>query len=143
MMKWDFLVAFSRYNEYWRHARKLLDRGLRSWAIATYHPLQQMNTHMFLSQLLENPNELEAHLAYLLAALTLRIAYGYEVQGPNDKNISVVRRMVRLASTTNLPGSVLVNSLPFLRHIPEWLPWLSYKPLARYGYNLDRRSRMG
>ena len=23
-----------------------------------------------------------------------------------------------------------------VRHIPEWLPWLSYKPLARVGHNL-------
>ena len=23
-----------------------------------------------------------------------------------------------------------------VRHIPEWLPWLSYKPLARIGHNL-------
>ena len=21
-------------------------------------------------------------------------------------------------------------------HIPEWLPWFSYKPLARFGHNL-------
>jgi len=53
-----------------------------------------------------------------------------------------------------LPGALLVNILPFcessmvfnkaqrllvlVRHIPEWLPWLSYKPLARYGYDLGQ-----
>jgi hypothetical protein len=25
-----------------------------------------------------------------------------------------------------------------VRYIPEWLPWLSYKPLARYGYDLGQ-----
>ena len=25
-----------------------------------------------------------------------------------------------------------------VRHIPEWMPWLSYKPLARFGYNLGQ-----
>ncbi len=25
-----------------------------------------------------------------------------------------------------------------VRYVPEWLPWLSYKPLARYGYNLGQ-----
>jgi len=142
-MKWGWLVAFARYSEYWRHARKLLDRGLRPWAIATYRPLQQINTRVLLSQLLEDPNELETYLAYLLAAVTLGVAYGYEVQGPNDKNIAVAKRLVHLASTTNPPGSVLVNSLPILRYIPEWLPWLSYKPLARYGYNLGQEVKHG
>jgi hypothetical protein len=23
-----------------------------------------------------------------------------------------------------------------VRHIPEWLPWFSYKPLARFGHDL-------
>ena len=25
-----------------------------------------------------------------------------------------------------------------VRHIPEWLPWLSYKPLARRGYDIGQ-----
>jgi len=61
-MKWNWLVAFAGYTEYWRHARKLLDRGLRPRAIAAYHPLQRIKTRILLSQLLETPNELEAQL---------------------------------------------------------------------------------
>jgi hypothetical protein len=26
-----------------------------------------------------------------------------------------------------------------VRHIPEWLPWLSYKPLARFGHELGKQ----
>ena len=26
-----------------------------------------------------------------------------------------------------------------VRYIPEWLPWLSYKPLARQGYNIGQK----
>ena len=25
-----------------------------------------------------------------------------------------------------------------VRHIPEWIPWFSYKPFARFGYNLGQ-----
>jgi hypothetical protein len=32
----------------------------------------------------------------------------------------------------------LKRSFVLVRHIPEWLPWLSYKPLARYGYNVGQ-----
>ncbi|KAI9431009.1 cytochrome P450 [Lactarius psammicola] len=35
-----------------------------------------------------------------------------------------------------LPGALLINELPFLRHIPAWLPYISYKPLAKFGHNL-------
>ena len=68
--------------------------------------------------------------------------------------------MAHLASETTLPGALLVNDLPFrewllgighirlrqiasVRYIPEWLPWLSYKPLARYGYNLGQEVQNG
>jgi len=39
---------------------------------------------------------------------------------------------------TFLPGALLVNELPFLRHIPAWVPYISYQPLAQIGRNLSR-----
>jgi len=72
----------------------------------------------------------------LTAEVILAIGYGYEVQGRNDRKVESARQVVQLASETVLPGALLVNNLPFLRHIPEWLPWLSYKPLARCGHDL-------
>ena len=35
------------------------------------------------------------------------------------------------------------RSFTLVRHIPEWLPWLSYKPLARYGYNIGQEAVHG
>ena len=29
-------------------------------------------------------------------------------------------------------------SFTLVRHIPEWTSWLSYKPLARHGYDLGQ-----
>ena len=34
-------------------------------------------------------------------------------------------------------GRVLRSFTP-VRFIPEWLPWFSYKPLARYGYDIGQ-----
>ena len=30
-----------------------------------------------------------------------------------------------------------------MRHIPEWPPWFSYKPLARYGHDLGQEAVHG
>jgi len=62
MMKWEWAVPFTRYTEYWRRARKLLDRGLRPGAIATHRPLLQTNARILLTQLLETPDDWESHL---------------------------------------------------------------------------------
>jgi hypothetical protein len=83
------------------------------------------------------------------------MTYGYEAQGRNDKKIDAARRMADFGTSITLPGALLVNDLPFrersllsvsseatlstscsVRHIPDWVPWFSYKPLARVGHDL-------
>jgi cytochrome P450 len=54
-------VQIAKYGEPYRLARKLLDRGLRSGAVAQYRPMQQSKARILLSRLLENPDEWEAH----------------------------------------------------------------------------------
>jgi hypothetical protein len=83
------------------------------------------------------------------------MAYGYEVRNPHDRKVVASKKILQLVSEKVAPGSLLVNEIPFceysssrqrkyrpsstlVRYIPEWLPWLSYKPLARYGYDLGQ-----
>ena len=61
-MNWEWNVGFSNYTESLRHARKLLDRGLRPATIVAYRPLLQTKAHVLLTQILANPDELDAHL---------------------------------------------------------------------------------
>ncbi|KAF8486347.1 cytochrome P450 [Russula ochroleuca] len=88
--------------------------------------------------MLANPDDFVAHLNHLTGALILSMGYGYEVKEPNERKVEASRTYLRLASEISLPGSLLVNDIPFLRYVPEWLRWLSYKPLARYGYDLGQ-----
>ena len=87
------------------------------------------------------------------------MTYGYEVCGPGDKKIEAAKAMSKFGGRLVLPGALLVNELPFrmwsrffmrhlrimvdasVRHIPEWLPWFSYKPLARIGHNMGQEVR--
>jgi hypothetical protein len=84
------------------------------------------------------------------------MGFGYEVKGLNDRKVGAAKKLVDLAGAATFPGALLVNDLPFrkcflllgklcwrlfapVRHIPEWLPWLSYKPIARHGYNIGQQ----
>ncbi len=60
-MKWEWNLGFSNYTERFRQARKLLDRSLRPATIATYRPLLQRKVHVLLTQVLANPDEVDAH----------------------------------------------------------------------------------
>ncbi|KAF8259263.1 cytochrome P450 [Lactarius quietus] len=140
MMGWDWLVPFSRYTEFWREGRKLLDRGLRPGAVATYRPMQQTRARVLLTRLLTSPDKWEEHIDLLQGEMILSLTYGYDAEGPEDPKIIVVKKMAELASTTTLPGAVLVNNIPSLKYVPEWLPWFSYKPLARFGYTIGQQA---
>jgi hypothetical protein len=41
------------------------------------------------------------------------MGYGYEIQGPDDRKVDVVRKFAQLAAEATLPGALLVNDLPF------------------------------
>jgi hypothetical protein len=66
-MKWEWNVGFGNCTESWRLARKLLDRSLRPAGIAAYRPLLQTKSYSLLSQVLANPEDLEAHLNRFVA----------------------------------------------------------------------------
>jgi len=96
-----------------------------------------------------------SELSSLSGSLILSMGFGYEVKGHDDRKVSAAKRLVNLAGEATFPGALLVNDLPFrkcslvsdkarrlfapVRHIPEWLPWLSYKPIARLGYNIGQQ----
>jgi hypothetical protein len=138
-MKWEWLVQLARYGESWREARKLLDRGLRTGALAVYQPMLQTKAHVLLIHLLEDPDAWNAHLepfvilvsvslifltryptSSLTGELVLTMAYGYEVQGPNDRKVDVAKKLLQLASEIVLPGALLINDLPFCESSPSY-----------------------
>ncbi|KAI0289467.1 cytochrome P450 [Russula brevipes] len=140
MMGWHWLVPAARSDDRWREARRLLDRSLRPGAIALYRPMQQTRAHALLSRLLANPHQWQAHIELFQGELILAMTYGYELRHREDSMIDAVKRVTNFVTTKLLPGALLVNQIPILRYIPEWLPWFSYWPLARFGSDLGKQA---
>ena len=66
-MSWEWNVGFGNCTESWRLARRLLDRSLRPAGITAYRPLLETKSYALLSQVLANPEDLEAHLNRFVA----------------------------------------------------------------------------
>ncbi|KAI0264149.1 cytochrome P450 [Gloeopeniophorella convolvens] len=136
MMGWETFVPGAPYGETWKQERRLLERSMRPAALGQYHPLQERRIAAFLGRMLATPEDLRAHVELLQSELIMGMTYGYELKGHGDRIVSVSKAMNELAASSALPGALLVNHLPFLRHIPAWVPWISYKPLARLGHDM-------
>jgi len=139
MMWWQWNIATARSGDHWRQGRRILDRGLRPGGTVSYRSMIQARAHVLLSRLLANPDQWEAHGELFHGELILATAYGYEAHDHDDVMIEASKKVNKFGIENILPGALLVNDVPLLRHIPEWLPWFSYKPLARYGNHLGNQ----
>lgn len=64
-------------------------------------------------------------------AIILQIAYGYELQGDDDAFVDLVDRAVLTFSLSATPGAWLVDLLPFLKHVPAWMPGAGFRRTAK------------
>ncbi|KAH9976345.1 cytochrome P450 [Lactifluus volemus] len=137
ILELDWLLPFSKMGDSWREERRLMDRGLRSASVEYRHMMEE-KTGTFLAKLLATPRDFRRHIELFDGRLIMSVTYGYDLK-ENDDIIAAPVQVVDTISRFALPGAALVNHLPFLRHIPSWVPWFSYEPLAQIGRNLSQR----
>lgn len=67
----------------------------------------------------------------MAGSVILRTTYGYEVKEGHDDYVELIERANSNFSTSSVPGAFLVDMLPFLKYLPEWLPGTGFLSLAR------------
>ncbi|KAH8994455.1 cytochrome P450 [Lactarius akahatsu] len=140
LMGVEWFLPHSRLGKYWREGRKLLDRSFRPSAIALHRGLIEEKTRVFLGQLLATPNAFREHIELLQGKIVMRLTYGYDLKD-NDDMLVPPRGVVNITKQFMLPGAALVNDLPFLRHLPSWVPWFKYEPLVSQCRELAWRTK--
>ncbi|KAI0253728.1 cytochrome P450 [Lactifluus subvellereus] len=140
ILEMDWLLPLTTKSESWREGRRLLDRSLRPGGTTSYRHMMEEKTRTFLAKLLETPKHFRDHVGLHPGRLVMSLTYGYDLKD-NDDIIAAPIQAVEIMSRLLLPGAAWVNHLPFLRHIPSWVPWFSYEPLARIGRKLAQRMK--
>ncbi|TFK95438.1 cytochrome P450 [Pterulicium gracile] len=127
------MVAFTRYGTGSRSQRKLMSKALSANAVKTYQPLIQMDTHHFVSSLIQTPKDYQKHIRRYAGGLTLNTIYGYRITTNNDLFLELAEECVDLlANEIASTGSMwMVDLFPFLKHIPEFMPGASFKRKAK------------
>lgn len=69
----------------------------------------------------------------------MRITYGYKVTKANDPYITVSDEALATLASSAVAGSYLVDSYPFIRHLPTWLPGMGFKVQAQEWSKLPLR----
>ncbi|KAJ7121729.1 cytochrome P450, partial [Mycena crocata] len=63
-------------------------------------------------------------------SVILRATYGYQTALENDRSLSLAGEIMTAFSSASQPGAWAVDILPWLRHLPSWLPGTGFKKAA-------------
>ena len=133
-VQWSILLA--RYGEDWRFRRQIVERSFRPGSLSAYRVIQERRARVLATRLLRSPQEWISHselsvyffpILFILCSSfvhsffffsfqgeqLLAMTYGYEAKGHNDKTIDAAKKLSDIGTRASLPGSLLVNELPF------------------------------
>ncbi|KXN92644.1 O-methylsterigmatocystin oxidoreductase [Leucoagaricus sp. SymC.cos] len=121
----------AHYGGSWRRLRLLFHNALRANVVESYHDLQYEETLAILRRLLTSPEEFRSHIRYSVQAKILRIVYGYRTKGSDDPLIIMEEEGMGAAVDATAPGKFLVDLIPALKYVPEWVPGSGFQRKAR------------
>ncbi|KAF5310062.1 hypothetical protein D9619_010585 [Psilocybe cf. subviscida] len=131
LVGWDFSFGHMPYGSKWRSHRRVFHSEFQKSKAPKYWPIQTAQAHNLLARLLQSPLKLDLHLRHNAAAVIMMVTYGIKVSSENDPYISIAEKALEGMGQAASPGAFLVDFLPILKHIPEWVPGASFKRKAR------------
>ncbi|KAF3140142.1 hypothetical protein TWF594_006530 [Orbilia oligospora] len=95
----------------------------------------EFQVNRFILSLMNDPDNLNRHLKFTAASLILDILYGYETASSvSDPLVRLVDKWMEDFSASAVAGVWLVDFIPWLEYLPEWLPGMGFKDTARQYY---------
>ena len=78
----------------------------------------------------------------MFTASVVKVVYGFDVgKDPDGQWYLSLMEKANEGALAFTPGKYLVQFLPFLRHIPEWMPGAGFQKQAREGRMLQQEFR--
>ena len=62
-----------------------------------------------------------------VAAAIMKIVYGIDAKDEHDPTIDLIAAAIDAVTPAVVPGSYLVDALPFLRYVPAWFPGAGFQ----------------
>ncbi|EED18801.1 cytochrome P450, putative [Talaromyces stipitatus ATCC 10500] len=122
---WDNAsILVQPYSREWQLRRKLLHQALNPQALKVYKPIQEAEATRLCHQLFLNPAAYEGLIDRFTSSVVFSISYGHRIDSMNAKVIRQRLEFMQYAASLNVPGKYLVESIPALKYLPNWLaPW--------------------
>ncbi|GAW20575.1 hypothetical protein ANO14919_100830 [Xylariales sp. No.14919] len=129
----EHMSGFIPYNNKLRLARKLMHMSIGTEKLTSrYLDIQEKETHRLLFRVLQKPDLLFDHIKVEAAAIILKIVYGYTVDPhKHDPLVQLADEAMSCFSAVFAVGAWLVDIIPSLQYVPEWIPGTGWKQIAK------------
>src|SRR5271155_515807 len=88
---------------------------------ASYQPMQSLESKKLLYDLIQTPDQYERHFERYSSGLIFRIGYGKTVETGDETYVRRILAVDRTVERVASPGAYLVDTIPFLKYLPEFL----------------------
>ncbi|KAG8833075.1 hypothetical protein FRC20_007746, partial [Serendipita sp. 405] len=138
VMGWDWNVVLAPPGQFHTDCRTIFKRGIGQVEVAQFEHVIEEEAKLLLEQLKELRGDPWTVFQPRVGAVVIRVTYGDSVYKQHGKELSDLNH-----ETLDLVTGVsiqfwLVNFIPSLRYLPDWLP-LAFKKVGKRGMDLQRR----
>lgn len=118
-----------RHRAYRRYAHNAIGTVgfVQRWA----EPID-IETRRYLLRVLQSPKDFLKHISYQNATVAARALYGYTCNpAGKDALVDAIFETNEYFNAGTMPGRWLVDTMPALKHVPDWFPGASFKRIGR------------
>ncbi|KAJ6512686.1 cytochrome P450 [Mycena sanguinolenta] len=112
-------------DAFWRRWRRVLHGSFMQKASDTYKPIQNLESKQLMFELSKSPAKYREYLERYATSVAVVVTYGRRVHDIyNDEVVCLNRQATDFLTSVNIPGKYLVESVPALLYLPNFLtPW--------------------
>lgn len=130
-------LGASPQNKYWKNARKLAAARLADSPLEAWNTVQVDEARRLVDDLLKDTSRYEYLFERYSSLVMLRMLYDKKTSDTKDEenHVRTITAIVRTLERTAAPGAYLVDMLPFLKYLPEFLA--PFKTEAKMLHNFE------
>ncbi|KAG1807819.1 cytochrome P450 [Suillus subaureus] len=138
MLSGGMSVGFAPFGDRFRRMRRALHSHLQPKAAEAYQPLQTSHAKNVVLGVLDNPHNFRHHVVTYAATIILKVTYGKNTPtSATDSEVIEALQMMKRFIEVLRPGVYLVDSIPWLKH----LPW--YGRDLKLGFEMRKKFNLG
>ncbi|OSX64689.1 hypothetical protein POSPLADRAFT_1134235 [Postia placenta MAD-698-R-SB12] len=131
LIGYDKFIILEPYGPRLREGRKFLLNNFNTRNMTAFHTVQKSKVSLFLRKILEDNANLRLHVRWLVAAIVFQVSHGRNITDFNDPFVKLVETTNEDFALSVRPFVYLVDSLPFLKYVPDWVPGTGWKSVVK------------